>query len=78
MAEILKLVFERTSNGTRITCSAPDNVRFTMLLGVEVDETESVTVSLTVAFIVTELCAFTPAGTRTPKAMSVSKQHLIQ
>jgi hypothetical protein len=48
-----------------------------MLLGVEVGEIERVTVSLTVAFSVTEDCAFTPAGTKTQTAMSVSKRHLI-
>jgi len=76
MAEILKLVFERTSKGARTIGSSPDSVRLTMLLGMEVGETERVTVSLTVAFSVTEDCAFTPAGTKTPTAMSVSTRHL--
>jgi hypothetical protein len=76
MAEILKLVFERTSKGARTIGSSPDNMRLTVLLGAEVGETEMVTISLTVAFIITELCAFTPAGTKTPTAMSVSR-HLI-
>jgi len=47
-----------------------------MLLGMEVGETERVTVSLTVAFSVTEDCAFIPAGTKIPTAMSVSTRHL--
>jgi len=82
MAEILKPVFERTSKGTRMM-SSPDNVTSTAfaprLTTFRLPGwTERVTVSLTVAFIVTELWAITLAGTKTPTAMSVSRNLICE
>jgi hypothetical protein len=79
--EMLKLQFERTSKGTRTTGdTGPDNVTRTVLppmlmtlASIGFGRTERLTVSLTVAVSVTEDCAFTPAGTKIPTAMSVSR-----
>jgi len=83
LAEILKLVFERTSKGTRITGSfvssigkvnrtvLPPLLITCTLLALEVGATESTTVSLTVALNVTALCAAIVAGTAHSTASSV-------
>jgi hypothetical protein len=83
LAEILKPLFERTSKGTRITGEPVlDNVIRTVLpvlttsASIEFSGTERATVSLTWPVSVTELCAFTPAGTKIPTAMSVRKLDL--
>jgi len=83
LAEILKLLFERTSNGTRrigAPTSLPDNVRCTVLgpllttstfFSVKAGGTERVTVSLTVVVSVTDVCASTLADTTSINAISV-------
>jgi hypothetical protein len=83
LAVILKLVFERTSRGTRITGSflsstakvictvLPPLFTTCTLFSLNVGATESVTVSLTLPVNVTELCAATLAGTTHNSASSV-------